>query len=238
MVRDFYCGVRDPRGKRYGSMEECAEAGEVRYYGLNKIDRRIVAAHVDSKKREKNRQDLITKLIVYRAKLQNFVNDLKFAKTKKETEEIQKKIDEFSVKKRMTIEKIKFIDESKKNPPKEPAKKEPVKKESSKKEPVKKESSKKEPAKKESSKKEPVKKESSKKEPAKKESSKKEPAKKEPAKKEPVKKEPVKKTATKGSSKETRKEPSKKAPSKNTATKVAPDTSSKKKTQQKPLPKK
>lgn len=128
MVRDFYCGVRDPRGKRYGSMEECAEAGEVRYYGLNKIDRRLVAAHSDSKKNEKTRQELITKLIVYRAKFQKFTDDLKFAKTKKETDEIKKKIDEFDAKKKATIAKIKFIDESKKKPSKEHPKKEPSKK--------------------------------------------------------------------------------------------------------------
>jgi hypothetical protein len=39
-----YCGIKDPlpKNKRLGTMDECYTAGEVRYYGLNKIDSKVI----------------------------------------------------------------------------------------------------------------------------------------------------------------------------------------------------
>ena len=40
---DIYCGSRKvPKNKRLGSMIECAEKGQVSYWGLKKIDTRIM----------------------------------------------------------------------------------------------------------------------------------------------------------------------------------------------------
>lgn len=34
-----YCGIGDPKkGQKRGSMRECAEKGQIRYYGIHKID--------------------------------------------------------------------------------------------------------------------------------------------------------------------------------------------------------
>jgi predicted RNA methylase len=42
-MNKIYCGINDlPKGKRYGDMEECASLGKVNYYGLNKIDKRVL----------------------------------------------------------------------------------------------------------------------------------------------------------------------------------------------------
>ena len=48
-----YCGIKDPipKNKRLGTMDECYTAGEVRYYGLNKIDSKIIE---NKKKKDKN----------------------------------------------------------------------------------------------------------------------------------------------------------------------------------------
>ena len=39
-----YCGIKDPlpKNKSLGNMEECYTIGEVRYYGLNKIDSKVI----------------------------------------------------------------------------------------------------------------------------------------------------------------------------------------------------
>jgi hypothetical protein len=41
----LYCGIREPipDGYRLGSMEECLNAGKVNYYGVKKIDSRLLA---------------------------------------------------------------------------------------------------------------------------------------------------------------------------------------------------
>jgi hypothetical protein len=51
-----YCGIKDPlpKNKRLGTMDECYTVGEVRYYGLNKIDSRIIE--------NKKKKDLISTL--------------------------------------------------------------------------------------------------------------------------------------------------------------------------------
>lgn len=48
-----YCGIKDPipKNKRLGSMDECYTSGEVRYYGLNKIDSKVIE---NKKKKDKN----------------------------------------------------------------------------------------------------------------------------------------------------------------------------------------
>ena len=51
-----YCGIKDPlpKNKRLGTMDECYTIGEVRYYGLNKIDSRVIE--------NKKKKDLISTL--------------------------------------------------------------------------------------------------------------------------------------------------------------------------------
>ena len=48
-----YCGIKTqlPKNKRRGTMDECYTKGEVRYYGLNKIDSKIIE---NKKKKDKN----------------------------------------------------------------------------------------------------------------------------------------------------------------------------------------
>ena len=39
-----YCGIKDPlpKNKRLGTMDECYSRGEIRYFGLNKIDSKVI----------------------------------------------------------------------------------------------------------------------------------------------------------------------------------------------------
>ena len=46
-----FCGTgKIPKGKKRGSMKQCAEAGQIRYYGLKKVDPLLVENAVKEKK--------------------------------------------------------------------------------------------------------------------------------------------------------------------------------------------
>jgi len=46
-----FCGVgKVPKGKTRGNMKECAEIGQIRYYGLKKVDSRIIENALKEKK--------------------------------------------------------------------------------------------------------------------------------------------------------------------------------------------
>ena len=51
----IFSGIGEvPKGKRRGSMQECAEAGQIRYFGEKKIDSRLLKKMLDSKTLKKD----------------------------------------------------------------------------------------------------------------------------------------------------------------------------------------
>jgi hypothetical protein len=93
-----FCGITDvPKGKRLGSMKECLDAKQVRYYGVTKIDSKLI---------ETANNGLNTKsdLIVKKAGLV-----AKFSKLKKEVleaknnEEKKKKLQEYEEVRKLLI---------------------------------------------------------------------------------------------------------------------------------------
>lgn len=55
----IYCGVGDvPKGKRRGNMKECAEANQIRYFGINKVDSKLLDSVKKNKTQEKNKEKL------------------------------------------------------------------------------------------------------------------------------------------------------------------------------------
>jgi len=55
-----YCGVgKVPKGQKRGSMKECAMSGQIRYYGLKKVDPKIVEYAKKAKKGETKRSTII-----------------------------------------------------------------------------------------------------------------------------------------------------------------------------------
>ena len=50
-MSNAFCGIGQiPKGKKRGSMKDCAELGQIRYYGLKKIDQRLVDNALGNKK--------------------------------------------------------------------------------------------------------------------------------------------------------------------------------------------
>lgn len=109
-----YCGVSNiPKGHKRGTMKECAQIGQVRYYGLKKIDPRTLE-HAKKSRGESKRN-----LIIQRAKLRGKLNLLKRKhgaekdsnKKKKINEEYKKVVVEF----KMINNKIKIYESKEAN---------------------------------------------------------------------------------------------------------------------------
>jgi len=97
---NVYCGAgKLPSGKRYGDMEECAEKGEIRRYGLFKIDKRLYEHSKGSRKKKETIESLFLKaqtLNVKRKKLSVVIKDKKTKESerKKLQAEYDKMIDQ------------------------------------------------------------------------------------------------------------------------------------------------
>ena len=74
-----FCGITQPipKGYRLGSMKECLESKQVRYYGLKKIDNKL-ADSINNKKDSK--KDIMLKVAGLRGKLSKLKKDIDASK--------------------------------------------------------------------------------------------------------------------------------------------------------------
>lgn len=78
----IYCGVGTiPKGKHRGSMKECIDAGQVRYYGVKKADPKLVETL--DKKSKFSRDTLFTQIQTIKGKIKNLKNKMKKQNYKK-----------------------------------------------------------------------------------------------------------------------------------------------------------
>jgi hypothetical protein len=86
------CGIGDlKKGERRGTMKECVEKGQVKYYGLKKIDsitlKKLTAVKKKPSKTNKNGK-LLNRMVLLDCKIKK----LRDAETKKNTKEKKDKI--------------------------------------------------------------------------------------------------------------------------------------------------
>ena len=63
-MSDIYCGVsKIPKGQKRGSMKECAEKGQIRYYGIKKIDKKTMELAKNKDVIPETREKLIKRLM-------------------------------------------------------------------------------------------------------------------------------------------------------------------------------
>jgi hypothetical protein len=114
--KKLYCGIEEPipEGYRLGSMEECLNAGKVNYYGIKKIDSRLL----QSKKNEIKSKELtkeINKLVAATARLvgkeSRHKKELASAKTDKEKKQIEKTLQKVVDEKNEIYKEIKKLKE-------------------------------------------------------------------------------------------------------------------------------
>ncbi len=91
MSSDIYCGIKTvPKNKKLGSMKECAEKGEVKYWGLKKIDTKILENTKSTKKLSLDKTR--TNKIKLDTRLKKLTKDLDAEKNKEKKQTLKKQI--------------------------------------------------------------------------------------------------------------------------------------------------
>jgi len=107
----IYCGIKDvPKGSKRGSMKECAELGKVSYYGIKKVDPKMVSL-AQSKKKMPSKDALMKKIIPLRVKIKQLKDKYEENPSKKIAKECEKKVNEYN----KYIRMVKAIDAKNKN---------------------------------------------------------------------------------------------------------------------------
>ena len=110
-----------PKGRKRGTMKECAEKNQIRYYGLKKIDSKILDSMKKKKSAANSEKELRALNIKLTGKVQRLLKDLKREKDTdkkdamkdkarivyKELKDVQEKIKKLSKKSKKKSKKIK-----------------------------------------------------------------------------------------------------------------------------------
>lgn len=115
-MSNIYCGIGEvPKGKRLGSMKECAEKKQVRHYGLKKIDPLVIADTVKQSKQKKvdssKRDKLLIKYTDLKAKLKTMTDTLKNSKEEAKKTKALKDIDKIKPQIQKIVTELKAIDD-------------------------------------------------------------------------------------------------------------------------------
>ena len=88
---NIYCGIeKPPKGHSVGSMKECAEKKQIRYWGIKKVDSKLLEAVKRGSKAKETRDKLAIKMVTLRARVAKMTKDLAATKDKKEKERLTK----------------------------------------------------------------------------------------------------------------------------------------------------
>ncbi len=92
MSSDIYCGSKKlPKNKKMGSMKECAEKGQVTYWGIKKIDSRILENMQGQKKMSLDKARM--QKIKLDTRLKKLTKDLDATKEKEKKQTIKKQME-------------------------------------------------------------------------------------------------------------------------------------------------
>ena len=131
----IYCGVDAvPKGYKKGSMKECVEKGQIRLYGLYKIDPKLLEKDKEEIKKKKVKSYTVNEIFIILSKLNGTMTKLEkvisgskdkdeVAKAKKELAELKKERTKFSDYYKRTQKGEKIPKETKKRTTKKDTKK-------------------------------------------------------------------------------------------------------------------
>lgn len=114
--KKIYCGIKDPLPEthRFGSMEECLNAGKVTHYGIKKIDSRLLEGkkrELEKKKIQKQIDTLRLDVSEFIGKESKFKRELTRAKTESDKNKAQKELDKINKLKKKKITEINKLKE-------------------------------------------------------------------------------------------------------------------------------
>ena len=97
MSANIYCDVGDvPKGKKRGSMKQCAEKGQIKYYGEKKVDKKIIDSMLNKKSSKKSGNseaqldNLKLKLVGMMGKVKNLARKIDNEDDNKEVKKLEK----------------------------------------------------------------------------------------------------------------------------------------------------
>jgi hypothetical protein len=108
----IYFGILElPKGKRRPSMKEAIDASQVRYFGINKIDKVIVEAKAkkELQNSKKEKEELFTKIAAISGKIKKLSGNLKLLKTKTEISKANGVIVDLENKKKDLLDKYRKL---------------------------------------------------------------------------------------------------------------------------------
>jgi molecular chaperone GrpE (heat shock protein) len=108
-MSNIYCGSKKevPKGKVRGSMVQCAERGEIRFFGINKIDQVTADKYLEKRKAKrgeatklkaeatklkKEKEELQESYVKNVGKLKNLKSKIEFEKDKKQKKVLEKEL--------------------------------------------------------------------------------------------------------------------------------------------------
>lgn len=122
-MSDIYCGIEKiPKNKKRGSMKECAENGQIRYYGLKKVDSRLIENALNEKKLkasgtsklDKKIEDLNIDAAGLSGKLKKILNQIKGEKNKDAKEKMEKEVEKIREKLKKIKQEVEAAEKQKK----------------------------------------------------------------------------------------------------------------------------
>lgn len=109
---EVYCGIGQmPKKMRLGSMKECAEKKQIRYYGVKKIDAKLLKLAQGKKEKKLTRDGAMLQLAKFRGKFKNLQGKLQATKKKEDKDEVQKEIANVKMEIKKWEEKFDELDE-------------------------------------------------------------------------------------------------------------------------------
>lgn len=94
MPKEIYCGIKKvPKGKRLGTMKECAEKGQISYYGLKKVDPKLIESIQKGAEKKESRDKLAINMVRLRGRVSKLKKDILGTKNQKEKEKLKKELE-------------------------------------------------------------------------------------------------------------------------------------------------
>jgi hypothetical protein len=93
-MTNIYCGIKKvPSNSRLGTMKECAEKKQIKYYGVKKIDNKLLEIAIGAKKDKNTRENALKEVFKLKGRVKNLEGKLQVTKDKEAKEEIKKDIE-------------------------------------------------------------------------------------------------------------------------------------------------
>lgn len=108
-MANVYCGIGDiPKKSRRGSMKECAQTNQIRYFGLHKVDTRTIEGvkkqKSDARKITTQKVNILKRFTGIKGLIKKLEGDVKYMKKEEDKKEAKKKLN-IAIKEKASIEK-------------------------------------------------------------------------------------------------------------------------------------